>query len=222
MDKIAVRVCACGCGAKVKSKWVRGHHSRINNISKRKDIREKRARRFKQMHVDGVLQPWNRGLTGSDPRVASNIIGLSKEARSKVGRKTRSVRMKKQRLDGTIPTLTGPNHSQWNGGTSGISLRIRGSTQLYKLWKRPILERDGFTCTKCLAGERLVVHHSVERFADIVKMFIFRMFPDAQEKEISFDDGTKVIDAIIKYHVEKPVSGITICEDCHILSHKGE
>lgn len=37
---IELHACACGCGEQVKGKWAQGHHSRVNNISKREEIRK--------------------------------------------------------------------------------------------------------------------------------------------------------------------------------------
>src|SRR4030042_2622913 len=42
----------------------------------------------------------------------------------------------------------GCNCNFWKGGISSLSLRIRKSLE-YKLWKRAVFERDGFTCVFC-------------------------------------------------------------------------
>lgn len=215
---VAVRVCACGCGAQVKNKWVRGHHSRVNNVSKRKDIRKRRSERFKQMHADGMLQPWNRGLTKEDPRVAEQSANLDEWRRSEENAK----KMSDQWKTGNLVPQRGPAHSQWNGGTSHITQRMRGSRQLYLHWKRPILERDGFACARCYKNSteaRLHVHHDRERFAEIVRKVIDGLY--GLERELTFEEGSLAIEAVVAYHQVNQISGITLCEECHEEAHKG-
>lgn len=67
-----LNLCACGCGEMVKGTWRRGHHQRVNNISKRPDIREMRRVSMKKRHEDGIMpEVWNKGKTKeTDERVA--------------------------------------------------------------------------------------------------------------------------------------------------------
>jgi hypothetical protein len=221
MDKVAVALCACGCGVEVKNKWVRGHHSRVNNISKRNDVREKRRQNFVEMHAEGKFQPWNKGLTTEDPRVAANGLARSR-AYTPEQRQIRSASMSAARKNGTIPTLRGPRHSQWKGGVSRIAQRMRGSHQLYKSWKLPILQRDRFLCCDCGRGSpkvKLQVHHDREKFGDIVQRCLFSLFPDTTSREMTFDEVTIVIDAVVQYHTQNDVSGRTLCEQCHSNAH---
>lgn len=214
--------CLCGCGTSVIGKWVRGHYCRMNNPSKLDNVRLLRSAKFKKMHEDGVLPPWNHGLTKDDPRVAKQGMTFSKLLTQKE-RNNRSVRMRTNRLDGTVPTLRGPDHSQWKGGVSRITERMRGSHQMYKLWKLPILHRDSFACQKCGKNSTettLHVHHDKERFAEIAKKIMFKIHGDELlERELTFDEATIVVTAVENYHVSEHVSGITLCVDCHSAEH---
>jgi hypothetical protein len=212
---VAVRVCACGCGTPVKTKWVRGHHSRVNNISKRIDVKEKRRKRMLRTHAEGKIQPWNRGLTKTDPRVAEQSLSLDAWRHSDKN----ASKMSEQWKTGNIVPAHDHKHSQWKGGTSHISRRMRASRALFAKWKRPILVRDGFECVKCESTRKLIVHHNDERFAAILKKCLIQRFPDADKRKITFEESTLVIDDVVNYHVSEKVSGITLCEECHKKEH---
>ena len=64
--------CACGCKTTIKDKlkWAKGHHSRVNNISKREDIKELRREKMQEWHDSGKWIPWNKGV--SDERTKAN------------------------------------------------------------------------------------------------------------------------------------------------------
>lgn len=208
-------LCGCGCGAEVRGKWVRGHHSRVNNISKRPDIREKRREMFERLHEEGKLgDPWNKGLTSTDPRVIANLQGSWKFLRSEEGRRISSLRLKKEWQEGAITPLSGADHPRWKGGVSSIVQRLRGSG-LYREWKLPILRRDNFRCIRCGLERDLHVHHDKERFAEIVQRFL----PD-DRRQLTWDEETEVISQIVGYHVGKNVSGVTLCVGCHTIAHQ--
>lgn len=224
--------CACGCGQQVKGKWAWGHHSRVNNISKREDIRATKSDFFRKLHADGKTVVWNRGKTKeTDDRVAKNG-----EERSRVfteeERKMHSRLMRNHRLDGTIPTLRGPDHPQWKGGTSTITQRLRGNHRLYVEWKRPILYRDGYMCVRCKRGSgpdvRLAVHHDKERFADIISQILLSFFGGSlPDREMTWEESTEICERVIEYHLSShltgsPVSGVTLCYDCHDDVHSSD
>lgn len=218
--------CACGCGTQVKGTFAQGHHVRMpgSNPYTAKEVQRRSRETRAKMKEEGTFpSAWSKGLTKeTDERVVLNgLRGSASIMANPEERKRRSEQMKKDRLDGTIPTLSGPGHSQWKGGTSSISQRLRGSA-LYREWKFPILQRDGFSCRRCGKGSldaRLAVHHDQVRFASI----LHRCMPDfAGERELTWDEQTAVVDEVVRIHLEEKVSGITLCYDCHFQVHREE
>lgn len=211
-------LCACGCNQETKSKWVRGHHSRVSNVSSRPEIKEMRRQQLFKLHAEGRMNNnWNKGLTAQDDERVAAYGKKRAAAFTDEERKKLSESMRERRLNGMIPTLYGERHSQWKGGTSTITQRLRGSA-LHKEWKYPILSRDGYKCTKCAKtpgkGVKLAVHHDGERFSDIIAKFI----PD-DKHELDWEEQSIIVDAIVHYHVTNKVSGVTLCYDCHSLVH---
>lgn len=200
------RFCLCGCGESVKNKWVRGHHSRVNNISKRPDIREKRRKQMQDWHDSGEWQPWNKGV--SDERTKKNGRAVA-ASRGEVWRKNAANALRKNRK-----TFSGPDHGQWQGGTSPLYALLRADHRLYKEWKKPILERDGFSCTQCSYTKQLEIHHDKEQMSDIVKLFVKKT-----DLERSWKEKKKVVDNVVQYHIDQQVSGVTLCRDCHKDRH---
>ena len=216
--------CKCGCGEKVKwdaenkkfRDYAQGHQSRVsnnwgNNPYALKRSLETRRNRF----ASGELTTWNAGLTKeTDERVAAN--GEARAASITVeDRKAYSDRMRKHRLDGTIPTLAGKYHSQWAGGVSSIKSLAHCSPRLYQEWRYPIMIRDGFKCVKCGSTDGLQVHHDKETMSEIVRKFV----PITTPENISFEEKHKLSEQIIDYHIKNLVSGVTLCHDCHAELH---
>lgn len=223
--EIVLRPCACGCGESTKGEWVHGHFARIHNPSKLEHVRKMRRQNFLKLHEEGRLKPWNRGLDDSDPRVDANSEGLRKWARSEEGRKKSAEYLRRCRLDGTIPTKFGPDHPTWKGGTSTLTQRMRSNHDLYKLWKRPILERDGFRCRDCKRGSsdvRLHVHHDSINFAQILHEELLGLFPDAESRKISWEEGAIVCKNVVDRHIRENISGVTVCRECHGKRHESE
>lgn len=81
--------------------------------------------------------------------------------------------------------IKGEKHYKWKGGCSSINEKIRTSST-YKLWRRAVMERDGFTCIWCgdNKGGNLEVDH--------IKPFAY--FP---ELRFAIDNGR------------------TLCKSCH-------
>ena len=199
------KYCKCGCKTVVKNEWVRGHVARVhNNWGHNPKAIENSAKTRREQYKNGERKVWNDGLTIEDERVANNLINAHKWARSKEGRKLRSENMKKNRLDGTVPTLYGKDSSQWQGGTSPLSARVYASNKLYKEWKYPILKKAGFKCKECGSSKDLHIHHNKEMMNEILKKFTGKSNP---------------VKKVVDYHVHNKISGVVLCYKHHKKQH---
>jgi hypothetical protein len=214
--------CKCGCGGKVKwshqlkgfREYCQGHQARVhNNWGHNQNAIEKSAETRRQQYASGERKVWNDGLTIDDERVKNNGIKVS-DAFTDDRKDMYSDIMRKNRLDGTVPTLRGPDHPNWKGGVSEINVLARSRTRLYKEWKFPILVRDGFKCVECGKTSPLHVHHDKEQMCEIVARHIV----DGIEPK-TFDEKEFIADAVVDYHIKNNVSGVTLCDDCHNKIH---
>ena len=200
-----VKCCKCGCGDTVKNEWSKGHYSRVhNNWGHNSKSIENSAKTRREQYKNGERKVWNDGLTIEDERVANNLINAHKWVRSKEGRKLRSENMKKNRLDGTVPTLYGKDSSRWQGGTSPLSARVYASNKLYKEWKYPILKKAGFKCKECGSSKDLHIHHNKEMMNEILKKFTGKSNP---------------VKKVVDYHVHNKISGVVLCYKHHKKQH---
>lgn len=216
-------LCKCGCGERVKWSFTlkafcelcKGHYSRIhNNWGSNPVAQERSAETRRQQYASGERTQWNIGLTiETDKRVAEYGKGIS-EAFTDDRKRKYSKTMRQNRLDGTIPTLHGSEHFQWKGGASSINVLVRARTKLYREWKYPILIRDGFKCVECGSNIKLHVHHDKEQMCEIVQMHIV---DDMKPK--TFEEKEMIADAVVDYHINNHVSGITLCGKCHENKH---
>ena len=199
-----VKCCKCGCGDTVKNEWSKGHYSRVhNNWGHNPTAIENSAKTRREQYKNGERKVWNDGLTIEDERVANNGKQVSKAFTQ--DRKDRySKIMKKNRLDGTVPTLYGRDSSRWQGGTSPLSARVYASNRLYSDWKFPILKKAEFKCEECGDNKNLHVHHDKERMADILKSFVKDENP---------------VEKVVDYHIYSKVSGVVLCKIHHIEQH---
>jgi hypothetical protein len=199
-----VKCCKCGCGDTVKNEWSKGHYSRVhNNWGHNPKAIENSAKTRREQYKNGERKVWNDGLTIEDERVANNGKQVSKAFTQ--DRKDRySKIMKKNRLDGTVPTLYGRDSSRWQGGTSPLSARVYASNRLYSDWKFPILKKAEFKCEECGDNKNLHVHHDKERMADILKSFVKDENP---------------VEKVVDYHIYSKVSGVVLCKIHHIEQH---
>lgn len=110
--------------------------------------------------------------------------------------------------NGLIVYKRGIDHHLWKGNrTFADSVRI----QLYPLWTKLVLKRDGFSCTQCSATNKLQVHHvkPLRKFIDnIKKKYKIQTFLAVDPKL-----WQPYIDEIIAKH--KLIHGVTVCTDCH-------
>lgn len=217
----------CQCGCENRTKWSHhlkgfrmysaGHQSRVSNNwghnkSALKKSLETRIKRFDS----GELTTWNSGLTKhSDKRLENQGITISNTIKSNpIELKRRADSMSKNRKNGTVPTLYGPQSSQWKGGISEVNNIARSDKRLYDEWKYPILVRDGFKCVECGNSGSLHVHHNKETMSEIVKKHVVD-----NGFVMSFDLKKCIAGKIVDYHIQQNVSGVTLCGDCHQKFH---
>jgi len=234
--------CGCGCGESVKylgvmkdfRKYARGHSIRIhNNWGHNKKAQEKSLKTRRKMIEEGTWKPfflketgehWGKGLTKeTDERVAKmaqTIIENPEEIEK------RQERMRRNRLDGTIPTLYGKDHSQWKGGISSLNQVCRSNKKLFENWIYPKLVNSGFKCQKCGYDRKLEVHHDEEKFSEILRKIAKKHnwnFLVTEQLEIDNPEIKKlkdlISDEIVKYHIKNNVSGIVLCQKCHGKIH---
>lgn len=218
-------VCKCGCNKKVLwsqarkgfRDYLHGHQSRIKNNwgHNPKAIAASAETRRKQFAC-GERTVWCVGLTKeTDERLKQ--LGKKRSAKFTSGIKTEyAKRMQTNRLNGTIPTLFGKDSSQWQGGVSSVNQIARASNRLYTEWKLPILQRDGFKCTKCQNTKDLHIHHDKETFSEIIKKVITL---DDYEHIEEFERKKEVAERVVSYHSKSNVSGVTLCRECHNKLH---
>lgn len=218
--------CECGCGEQTRFltlergffRFRNGHNDRVHNNWGHNPVAKDKSRAVqKEMRARGEWKPNPyKGLTKeTDGRLALRGERV-KAAFTPEKSEKYSKQMKQHRLDGTIPTLSGSAHSQWKGGTSAISARCHGSSRLFREWKYPKLHTAGFKCRHCGKSEKLQVHHNGERMAEIIKQCNDRLNPAHID---DLDLATRVVEAVIDYHVSNDVSGEVICKPCHKLEH---
>jgi hypothetical protein len=176
-----------------------------SNIKKGKDNRDKISKSLKgrKLSVEHCMN------------ISKGGIGR------KVSEQTREKISKSQPYKGlNHQTNTGRTHFKkgllpWNfkGGISNLYNYSRND--LYTLWKKPILERDSYTCQMCgTKGGVLNVHHNNERMIDIINKF-------KKDKSIlSYEEKKIISNLIVDYHLKNNISGITVCNKCHRKLHK--
>lgn len=225
-------LCACGCGKPTKfqrirygfQKYIRGHHIRGegNNPGKYDEgTRELQAKSLAARYESGELVNWNLGLTTeNDERVrkAGQKQSATKEAWSDERKQQMAEAFRKARRDNPEKfNQKKENHSQWKGGSSSINGCVRRDDRYYNEWVFPRMKRDGFTCQECGSTKHLEVHHDVEEVADIIARFLKE---GKIQKAINHQQALDAANVIIDYHIEKDVSGITLCKECHCKHHK--
>ena len=217
--------CKCECGEKVNwykgsFRMYKGNHEAIirlkinnpwghNKNALAKSL-ETRRKRFK----NGEIIPWARGKTAkTDDRLKRLGESVSKSFTDDRKEKM-SYLMSKNRKGDIIPTLFGPDSSQWKGGTSEVNNIARSNKRLYDEWKYPILIRDSFKCVECGNSKKLHIHHDKEKFCEIVE----KHMPDVDEIT-DFVLKKSIAEKIVDYHIKNKVSGITLCDKCHEKYH---
>lgn len=193
-----------------------------NNPMFQKDVREKVSKTTKKQFENG-----ERKSRFQDPEKLKEILA-KKGPMSEEARKDASNRMKEKNpmfdkktrdratkvfndkiKSGDIVYKKGPEHHLWKGNRW---LNDDCRNQLYPVWTRPILERDGFKCCKCQSERKLQVHHIKP-----LREFIAQAKIDLNLIDISAHDKGEKKWELIKYIVSlhKLSDGITVCSKCH-------
>lgn len=227
--------CKCGCGEPVKfltieigfREYKLGHMARVkNNYQTEKSIANSKAT-IKRLVQEGKFKHlqsgWSKGLTKETDQRVRNLTNSINSNREEIRKK--SERLSKLRLDGTVPTLYGPEHSQWKGGISPLNNLCRSYTRLYKEWKYPRLVEAGFKCSECSNSEKLEVHHDKQTFSEILRIAAKE---NNWEKNLTTSTVStteietlkqKIKDFIVDYHIQHNVSGKVLCVQCHQNIH---
>lgn len=221
--------CKCGCGEELEWKNTgyrnyKGKHGLIlrlvtnNPWGHNKDAQIKSAETRRKQYASGERRGWCYGLSKETDDRVKNLANKTKNTilNNKDELKRRSEFMKKQRRDGTLPTLYKEQSSQWKGGISSVQIVARNDKRLYEQWKYPILIRDQFKCVECGHNKDLHVHHNGERYSDIIKKV---MTIDDYENLDNYDVKKRITDKILDYHLKNNVSGVTLCKSCHNKLH---
>lgn len=234
--------CKCGCGQETTfldvtrgfREYIRGHVARVkNNFNTEKSMKNSQKTRrkmvqegtWKPFHTKETGEHWSKGLTKeTDERIARKVENLTEE-----DRRVLSERMRKGRLDGTIPTLSGKDHSQWKGGASALLSVCHGNRRLFQEWKYPLLVKAKFQCEKCGASRndspraKLEVHHDKEMMSEIVRKVAQKhswednyTLPTSEQ---TFELKTKIAEEVADFHIENNVSGVVLCVKCHKEEH---
>lgn len=109
--------------------------------------------------------------------------------------------------------ISGPKSHSWKGGKSGLTERIRCSSE-YKQWRAYVFSRDGWTCQTCGLrghGRDIEAHHITT---------IKELLNKVQIKSVGFDDRYFLAMSIPEMFDVS--NGVTLCKHCHIETHKGE
>lgn len=219
--------CKCGCGqvtifldvGRGYGEWLRGHKMRVqNNWGHNEKAQTKSQATRREMWNAGELKIWNEGLSKeTDERVASYARQVSDSFTSEKCVEY-SERLRKNRLDGTVPTLRGADHYQWKGGLSSINNLAH--SLLYKVWIRPKMAAGGFKCSRCPADHDLCVHHDKERFSDLLREAASQIGYDGLVHDDDFTMKSAVAQRLADIHVERSISGVVLCRECHARAHE--
>jgi DNA-directed RNA polymerase subunit RPC12/RpoP len=202
------------------SRYRPGHHSKDNNnfhANGEETYQKISETRIAKIATGEIGDPWNKG----DSKENNPILAIAAEKASKTmlenveRMEDYSQRMSENRLNGTIRTLYGPEHSQWNGGYSYLS-EIAHS-RLVAPWKNPKKEAAEYKCQHCGTKGHLHVHHDGERFAEILREASKEL---NYQGEDDFEIKGRVADRIVQIHLERNVSGIVLCVSCHDAEHQ--
>jgi DNA modification methylase len=102
--------------------------------------------------------------------------------------------------------LLGENSYNWKDGKMDLISRVRSLKKMID-WRNEVYKRDDYTCQKCgdNTGGNLEAHHK-KHLSDLIR-------------ELSINDITDAIESKELWDIN---NGITLCDECHIETHKTE
>jgi len=113
-----------------------------------------------------------------------------------------------------IGKFSGKNHPNWQGGITGLHMRLREA--FYKNLTKKVLKRDHYKCTMCGSKKHLHVHH-IKPFKKILNN-ILEAHPNLDPIK---DQDTLYIIALKDKDFNDLDNLITLCKECHLFKvHK--
>ena len=103
----------------------------------------------------------------------------------------------------------GENHPRWQGGISTLTDMIR--RELWEVWGKKIMERDGYKCQICDTNKTVHVHHL--RTLKSIRKRVLGLYPT-----LSLSDDKEIITYLV-VGSHKLNEGVTVCKKCHIMLH---
>jgi hypothetical protein len=232
-------LCKCGCKEETTfldagvgyREYIWGHAARVsNNYQTKKSIENSIATRRKMLK-DGIWKPFMIKATGKyflEGLTKETSVILAERALKRVSdpevKRKASESMRKNRLNGKIPSLFGINHPQWKGGVSSVVGHCYVDKKLYKEWKFPLLKAANFQCQDCGSKDDLQVHHDKEKMNDIIRKVLKHNNIELESihkasKRMEFKLKCDIASLVADYHVKNKVSGEVICKLCHSKHH---
>jgi len=182
--------CLCGCGSRVKNKYVFNHHSKSRSLSDEHKQRIGVGNRGKIISEEQreKLRQWNLKYS---PRKGEP---LSEEHKKKISSANKGKKASKEaRLKMSLVRVGrfgSNNHWNWKGGITNKNSKIRASDK-YKEWRTNVFERDNYTCQHCDNKNRELVAHHINRFSN---------FPD---ERLSINNGITCCRSKCHYELER-------------------
>lgn len=112
--------------------------------------------------------------------------------------------------NGEIPRITGHNHWLWKG-TSSFNKTIR--TRLYRVFSRPVMERDDYTCTVCFERGGILHSHHIVPLRDIIDKVLSSYEIDDISELVGEPLYDELVEVVVSCHEVK--NGRTVCPKCH-------
>lgn len=217
-------LCKCGCNEKTKFRgiskgyatFIHGHHSRVhNNWGHNLEALNKSHKTCRKLRSNGNMRVWNKGHSKETNESVAKYSKSLSDGFTKEKKEKYSAIMSNNRKSGKIRTLRGEEHPQWTGGVSSLQNECR--SLLRSAWTYPKLKKANFMCEHCTSRKNLNVHHSNERFSQIVKQIAKKFKWIGDNSDLPKKD--LISNEVVQYHIDNNVDGIVLCHDCHIKEH---